>query len=54
MKTVTVGIIGAGRIGIDHRRRRSKQGKDNAGKHDNRSLQTYRRIRFDKALSDVL
>ena len=28
-------------IGIDHRRRRSKQGKDNADKHDNRTFNTF-------------
>ena len=29
------------RIGIDYGRRRSKQGKNNAGKHDNRTFKTY-------------
>ena len=41
-------------IGIDRRGCCRKEGEDDAGKHDNRSLQTYGGVAFDEALSHAL
>ena len=42
------------RIGIDHGRRGRKQGEDDAGQHNDRTLQANSTVAFDEGLAHIL